>query len=51
LRALAAAPFDAYFYRFITYSVLDGWRLVVAHDRRNFEQARRVTLLPEFPAE
>ena len=37
------------FVRFITYSVLDGWRLVVAHDRRHFEQARRVTLLPEFP--
>jgi hypothetical protein len=37
------------FVRFITYSVLDGWRLAVAHDRRHFEQARRVTLMPEFP--
>ena len=26
----------------ITYSVLDGLRLVVAHDHRHFEQARRV---------
>ena len=37
------------FIRFVTYSVLDGCRLVVAHDRRHFEQARRVTLLPQFP--
>jgi DinB superfamily len=33
----------------IVYSVLDGWRLVVAHDQRHIEQARRVTLLPGFP--
>ena len=46
-RAIMTSPFV----RFITYSVLDGWRLVVAHDRRHFEQARRVTLLLEFPAE
>jgi hypothetical protein len=26
----------------------DGWRLVVAHDRRHFEQARRITLSPGF---
>jgi hypothetical protein len=26
----------------ITYTVLDGLRLLVAHDRRHFEQARRV---------
>lgn len=38
------------FIRFITYSVLDGWRLVVAHDRRHFEQARRVTLAQAFPS-
>jgi len=30
------------FIRFVTYSVLDGCRLIVAHDRRHFEQARRV---------
>jgi hypothetical protein len=33
----------------VTYSVLDGWRLVVAHDRRHVEQARRVTQAAEFP--
>jgi DinB superfamily len=32
----------------IVYSVLDGWRLVVAHDWRHIEQARRVTRLPGF---
>jgi hypothetical protein len=44
-RAIMISPFV----RFITYSVLDGCRLVVAHDRRHFEQARRVTLSPGFP--
>jgi hypothetical protein len=33
----------------ITYSVLDGCRLMAAHDRRHFEQARRVTQVPGFP--
>jgi len=37
------------FVRVITYSVLDGCRLVVAHDRRHFEQARRVMRSPAFP--
>jgi hypothetical protein len=37
-RTILVSPFV----RFITYSVLDGLRLVVAHDRRHFEQARRV---------
>jgi hypothetical protein len=37
------------FIKVITYSVLDGWRLVCAHDRRHFEQARRVTLSAGFP--
>jgi DinB superfamily len=45
-QTIMASPFV----RVITYSVLDGWRLVVAHDRRHFEQARRVSLLPDFPA-
>lgn len=44
-RAIMTSPFI----RVVTYSVLDGWRLVVAHDRRHFEQARRVTLSPGFP--
>jgi hypothetical protein len=38
------------FVRVITYSVLDGWRLVLAHDRRHIEQARRVTQSRGFPA-
>jgi hypothetical protein len=37
------------FLEYITYSVLDAWRLVVAHERRHFEQARRVTQTPGFP--
>ena len=44
-RTIMTSPFAS----FITYSVLDGWRLVFAHDRRHFEQARRVTLSPGFP--
>ena len=35
----------------VTYSVLDGWRLVVAHDWRHLEQARRVLATSGFPAE
>jgi hypothetical protein len=37
------------FIRVVTYSVLDGWRIVVAHDHRHIEQARRVTKSPGFP--
>ena len=33
----------------ITYSVLDGYRLIAAHQRRHFEQAARVMAHPEFP--
>jgi hypothetical protein len=44
-RAIMTSPFI----RVVAYSVLDGWRLVVAHDQRHFEQARRVTLSPGFP--
>lgn len=33
----------------ITYSVLDGYRLIAAHQRRHFEQAQRVTEHPAFP--
>jgi hypothetical protein len=29
--------------------VLDGCRLIVTHERRHFEQARRVTREPRFP--
>jgi hypothetical protein len=45
-RTIMTSPFV----KVITYSVLDGWRLVFAHDRRHFEQARRVTQSPGFPA-
>ena len=38
------------FASFITYSVIDGCRLIVTHQRRHFEQARRVTQEPGFPA-
>ena len=42
-RAIMTSPFIS----FITYSAMDGVRLMVAHDRRHFEQARRVLgLLP-----
>lgn len=37
------------FVRIITYSVLDGFRLLFAHDCRHFEQARRVTQSSGFP--
>ncbi len=33
----------------MAYSVLDGCRLIVAHDHRHIEQARRVLSLPNFP--
>jgi hypothetical protein len=37
------------FVRVIAYSVLDGCRLMVAHDHRHVEQARRVMQSPAFP--
>ena len=33
-----------------TYSLLDAYRIVVAHERKHFEQARRVTQSAGFPA-
>ena len=44
-RTIMTSPFI----KVITYSVLDGWRLVFAHDLRHIEQARRVTQSPGFP--
>jgi len=44
-RTIMVSPF----LRVITYSVLDGLRLIAAHDRRHMEQARRVMSMPEFP--
>lgn len=49
-QAAAAAIMTSPFLDFITYSVLDGWRLMVAHNRRHVEQAKRVTHAPGFPA-
>jgi len=37
------------FVSFITYSVLDGCRLIVTHEARHVEQARRVTREAGFP--
>ena len=45
-RIVMVSPFVS----FIAYSVLDGCRLMVTHERRHFEQARRVTQAPGFPA-
>ncbi|HWS55843.1 MAG TPA: DinB family protein [Pyrinomonadaceae bacterium] len=36
---------------FITYSLLDAFRIVVTHERRHLRQARRVTETPGFPAQ
>jgi hypothetical protein len=37
------------FVRIITYSVLDGWRLVIAHNHRHLGQAKRVLQAQGFP--
>jgi hypothetical protein len=44
-RVIRTSPFVA----FITYSVLDGARVILTHDHRHLQQARRVTLAPGFP--
>jgi hypothetical protein len=45
-RTIMTSPFAA----FVNYSVLNGWRLVLAHDRRHIEQARRATQVAGFPS-
>jgi hypothetical protein len=45
-RVIMTSPFV----RVITYSVLDGWRLVVAHNHRHIQQATRVLAARAFPA-
>jgi hypothetical protein len=45
-RTIMASPFAGV----VTYSVLDGWRLMVADDHRHIEQARRVRRSPGFPS-
>lgn len=49
-RAAASAVMASPLVRMVTFSVLNGWRLMLAHDRRHFEQARRVTQALGFPA-
>ena len=44
-RAIMTSPFIGV----ITYSVLDGWRLMLAHDHRHIQQASRVMETPGFP--
>jgi len=46
-RTVMSSPFV----KAVTYSVLDGWRLIVAHDHRHVEQARRVTQAAGFPTQ
>jgi hypothetical protein len=46
VKRIMTSPFAS----FVTYSVLDGCRLIVAHQRRHFEQAVRVTREPAFSA-
>jgi hypothetical protein len=43
-RVIMTSPFVS----FITYSVLDGARLILAHDHRHIQQAGRVLQLPGF---
>jgi hypothetical protein len=43
-RAIMVSPFI----RVVTYSVLDAYRLVAAHDHRHLAQARRVMTSPGF---
>lgn len=38
------------FVSFVAYSVLDGYRVIAAHQRRHFAQAQRVIDAPGFPA-
>jgi hypothetical protein len=49
-RQAAKVVMTSPFLKVITYSVLDGWRIIVAHERRHVEQGRRVTQSPGFPA-
>ena len=48
-RDLAGVVMVSPFASVVTYSVLDGWRLIVAHERRHVQQARRVMATPGFP--
>ena len=49
-RALAETIMVSPFTSVIAYPVLDACRIIVAHERRHVEQARRVTQTPGFPS-
>ena len=34
---------------FVTYSLIDGYRIIVVHEQRHFQQAQRVAAEPGFP--
>src|SRR5215471_11962309 len=36
--------------RYVTYSLLDAYRILVAHEQRHLQQAERLMRLPGFPA-
>lgn len=48
-RDLAGTIMTSPFAAVVTYSVLDGWRLIVAHGQRHVQQAKRVMETPGFP--
>jgi hypothetical protein len=50
-RAPAETTMVSPFASMVAYSILDACRIIVAHERRHFEQARRVTQTPGFPGE
>ncbi|HEX5891030.1 MAG TPA: hypothetical protein VFY61_20125, partial [Pyrinomonadaceae bacterium] len=33
----------------VTYSLMDAYRIIVVHEQRHFQQARRVAEEPAFP--
>jgi hypothetical protein len=45
-RTIMVSPFV----RVVTYTVLDGYRIVAAHNQRHIDQARRVLQSPGFPS-
>lgn len=48
-RSAARAVMSSPFVRFVAYSVLDGCRLILAHEHRHIQQARRMTETAGFP--
>lgn len=46
-RTIMTSPVAA----FVTYSVLDGYRIIVGHGQRHLAQAKRVMETPGFPGE